>query len=116
MYLKAITKASKGIQPLLMVSGMRLKQAQLLEKICTALEITEEELQAAKQSFLSSLRGVHDSPGSIESYYSTTALSGLGMTPAEYIRAVEQVNAEEVAALFKTVKLHTVYFLKGVQA
>ena len=97
------------------VEQVREEILRQLEAICQG-DFTEEELHAAKQAICTSLQTTHDSTGSIESYYSTTALSGLGMTPAEYIRAVEQVSAEEVAALFKTVKLHTVYFLKGVQA
>ena len=84
-----------------------------LQAVCQG-DFTEEELHAAKQAICTSLQTTHDSTGSIESYYSTTALSGLGMTPTEYIRAVEQVSREQVAELAKTVTLHTVYFLKGV--
>ncbi len=83
--------------------------------ICQKGEFTEAQLNGAKQAVISSLRGVHDSPGAIESYYATAALSGLGMTPAEYKAAVEQVTAAQVAAAAATVKLHTDYFLKGVQ-
>lgn len=82
---------------------------------CVNEDITDEELEAAKQAILSSLRGTHDSPGAIESYYSTAALSGLAMTPAEYMCAVEQVTREQVAQAAATLQLHTVYFLKGVQ-
>ena len=85
-----------------------------LQSVCDG-EFTSEELHAAKQAICTSLQTTHDSTGSIESYYSTTALSGLGMDPEAYIRAVEQVSKEEVAELAKTIKLHTVYFLKGVQ-
>ena len=85
-----------------------------LEAVCNG-EFTEEELHAAKQAICTSLQTTHDSTGSIESYYSTTALSGLGMDPETYIKAVEQVGREDVAALAKTIKLHTLYFLKGVQ-
>lgn len=97
------------------------KEAQVKEEILRQLQaicdedFTEEELNAAKQAICTSLQTTHDSTGSIESYYSTTAMSGLGMTPEVYIRAVEQVTKQEVAALAKTVKLHTVYFLKGVR-
>lgn len=82
---------------------------------CQAGDITLAELTAAKESLCSSLRGVHDSPGGIENYYATAALSGLAMTPAEYIQAVQQVDAQQVAQAAKTLTLHTVYFLKGVQ-
>ena len=97
------------------------KKTPVLEKIqslladCAGGRITEEELTAAKQAVLSSLRGIHDSPSGIESYYSTAALSGLGKTPEEYMQAVEQVTAAQVAEAAATVQLHTVYFLKGVQ-
>ena len=80
---------------------------------CKAGDITEEELCAAKAAILSSLRATHDSPGSIESYYATAALSGMGMTPDVYMNAVEQVNLEAVVAAAKTVQLHSTYFLKG---
>lgn len=82
---------------------------------CVNGDISNEELEAARQAVLSGLRGVHDSPGAIESYYSTAALSGLAMDPAAYMRAVEQVSKEQVAQAAATLKLHTVYFLKGVQ-
>ena len=109
---KGILSVSAGIdcQKKEQVKEEILHQLQL---VCDG-EFTEEELHAAKQAICTSLQTTHDSTGSIESYYSTTALSGLGMTPAEYIRAVEQVSREQVAELAKTVTLHTVYFLKGV--
>ena len=84
-------------------------------EICQKGEFTDAQLNGAKQAVISSLRGVHDTPGAIESYYATAALSGLSMTPAEYKAAVEQVTARQVADAAKTVKLHTDYFLKGVQ-
>jgi predicted Zn-dependent peptidase len=84
-------------------------------RICQKGEFTQEQLDAAKQAVISSLQGVHDSPGSIESYYATSALSGLNMDPAQYKAAVEQVTAAQVTAAAQTLQLHTDYFLKGVQ-
>ena len=80
---------------------------------CKAGEISREELAAAKEAVLSSLRATHDAPGSIESFYATAALSGLGMTTTEYMAAVEKVTLEQVVAAANTVQLHTTYFLKG---
>lgn len=80
---------------------------------CRRGQITAEELTSAKQTVCNSLRGVHDAPGAIENYYATGALSGLGMAPAEYIRRVEQVTAEQVAKAAQSLELNTVYFLKG---
>lgn len=80
---------------------------------CQKGDFTALELESARQSLISGLRATHDSPGAIEGYYSTAALSGLAMTPEEYIRAVASVTAEQAAAAAKTLRLHTVYFLKG---
>ena len=83
---------------------------------CCRGEITQEELTAAKEALLSSLRGVHDSPGAIESYYSTHQLSGSFRSPQQYMEGIQAVTMEAVVAAAKTVQLHTTYFLKGVQS
>jgi len=82
-------------------------------KACQQGQISEEELTAAKEAVLSSLRATHDSPGAIEGYYATAALSGMGMTPGQYMAAVEDVTREQVVAAAGTVTLHSTYFLKG---
>ena len=80
---------------------------------CRKGQITREELCAAKEALLSSLRGIHDSPGAIENYYASAALSGLGWTPAEYMERIAAVTAEQVAEAAKKLTLHTTYILKG---
>ena len=80
---------------------------------CQAGDITDEELTAARQAILSSLRPTHDSPGAIEGYYATAALSGMKMTPEEYMAAIEAVTKEQVVAAANSLQLHTTYFLKG---
>ena len=82
-------------------------------KACQEGDITDDELTAARQAILSSLRATHDSPGAIEGYYATAALSGMGMTPAQYMEAVEAVTKEQVVAAANSLQLHTTYFLKG---
>ena len=77
-------------------------------------DITDEELLSAKEALLSSLRGTHDSPGAIEGYYATAALSGLKLTPETYMEKVHTVTKEQVAEAAKQLQLHTTYFLKGV--
>ena len=87
-----------------------LRQLQLCRDGC----ISDEELEGAKQAMLSGLRATHDSPGSIENYYASAALSGLRLTPRQYMEAVERCTAEQVAQAAKTLTLHSVFFLKGV--
>ena len=75
--------------------------------------ITENELNAAREALLSNLRSTHDSPGAIESYYASAAISGIGMTPAVFMERIRAVTAADVSAAAKTLQLCTVYFLKG---
>ena len=90
-------------------------QMQILEQLkdCQNGKITRQELTAAKQAILSSLRGIHDSAGNIEGFYATSALSGQRMLPEEYCRAIEAVTVEQVAEAAQTLTLHTVFFLRG---
>ena len=82
---------------------------------CRNGDITDEEMAAAREAVLSALRATHDSPGAIESYYSTAALSGTGMTPEVYAQAIRAVTREQVAAAARSLRLHTTYILKGAE-
>ena len=82
---------------------------------CKAGDITEAELEAARQAMYSSIRNIHDTPGAIEGFYGSAALSGMALSPEEYRSAVEATTVADVAAAARTVELHTVYFLKGVR-
>jgi predicted Zn-dependent peptidase len=78
--------------------------------------ITEAELTAAKEAILSALRGVYDSPGSIESYEFVMAVGRSPLTPEEYRRRIQAVTLEQVSEAARTLTLHTTYLLKGVEA
>ena len=82
-------------------------------EICKDGGITAQELNSAKEALLSSLRSTLDSPGAIEGYYATAALSGLIFSHSAYMEAVEAATIEEVVACANTLQLHTTYFLKG---
>ena len=86
-----------------------LRQLELMQQG----EITEEEMKAAKQALYSGLRAVADSPGSLESYYSTSCLSGLNLDANQYILAVSKVTAQQVMEAARTLQLNSSYFLKG---
>ncbi len=86
-----------------------LRQLQL----CADGEITLDELISAKQTILSGLRSVYDSPGSIEGFFSTAAITGLGRTPEIYAKEIEAVTVSDVAAAAATIQYHSTFFLKG---
>ena len=83
---------------------------------CREGVITKEEMAAAKEAVLSALRTVHDSPGAIEGYYATAALSGAPMSPADYARSVAKVSAEDVVRVAKMLNYHSGFLLKGVES
>ena len=108
---KGIVTVSAGID---CDKDAQVRQEVLLQlQACQEGNFTQEELSAAKQALLSQLRSTHDSPGAIEGYYATSALSGLPLSPEDYAKAVEAATPEDVAAAAKTIQLHTVYFLRG---
>ena len=96
------------------------KEAAVRQEIAHQLQrckdgfITDEELEAAKQTILSGLRAVYDSPGAIEGYFSTAAISGMGRTPENHAEAIRAVTRADAAAAAATVTPHSTFFLKGV--
>ncbi len=84
-----------------------------LDAICRG-EITETEMESARQTLLSALQSVNDTPGNIEGYYAVRELTGSLVSREEYMEKVKNCTAMEVAEAAKTLKKHTVFFLKGV--
>ena len=108
---KGIVTVSAGIDCAMDAAVRQEIMGQL--SACQAGDFSQEELSAAKQALLSQLQSTHDSPGAIEGYYATAAISGLPLTPDAYAQAVEQATAEDVARAAQSLALHTVYFLRG---
>lgn len=109
---KGILTVSAGIDSHMDGTVRREVLAQL--EACQKGNISNEELTAAKEALRSSLLATHDSPGAIENYYASAALSGLAMNPQQYMRRLESTTLEEICEAARTLKLNSVYFLKGV--
>ena len=109
---KGIVTVSAGID----FDKEELTRAEILRQLeaCRQGEISELELRSAKEAVLSSLRATHDSPGAIEGFYATAAISGMPWDIPEYVDRVQAVTAGDVARAAQTVKLHTVFLLRGV--
>lgn len=113
--------ATKGI--FTVSAGIDFEQeAETRQEIFRQLEdcqqggITEEELTAAKEAICSGLRSVMDSPGAIENYYSTLALSGRDLDREAYLHTIERLTLAEVTAAANSLQYHSGIFLKGVEA
>lgn len=111
---KGIVTVSAGID----AQQEETVRAEILRQLdaCRQGDITEEELAAAQEAVLSGLRTVFDSPGAIEGYHSTAALSGLCLSLEEYRQKIADATLDDVIAAAKTVELHSSFFLKGVGA
>ena len=109
---KGIFTVSSGIDE----EHYEVAKAEILRQLalCAEGDISDAELSAAKSAIISSLRATPDSPGSLEGYYATAALSGMNMDIPDYIAAVEAVTVADAARCAGTIQLHTVAFLKGV--
>ena len=110
----------KGI--LTVSAGMDTNMADTVEnevlhqlELCRQGDITEEELDAAKQALLSSLQSLYDSPGSIENYFAVAALSGQTVTVEQYGQQIRAVTVPKLVELAGKLQLHSVFLLKGVQ-
>ena len=109
---KGIVTVSAGIDR----EKENITREQILEQLeaCKTGNITDEELNAAKESLLSGLRTVHDSPGAIESYYASAALSAMPISLPQYREAVSQLTVADVAKAAQRLQLHSEFFLEGV--
>lgn len=110
--------AAKGV--LLISAGIDAAQRETAEaeilrqmQLVQAGDISEGELRSAKESLLSSLRSLQDSPSAMENFFSACYIEGLEADVAKRMAAIAKVNAEDVAAAFRTLERHTTYFLKG---
>jgi len=83
---------------------------------CRRGEISESELQSAREELRSGLLATHDSPGAIESYYATAALSGFSLDPEAYMARLETVTTQQLRRLAQGLKLSAVFFLRGVDS
>ena len=108
---KGIVTVNAGIDTAQEQAATEAIFAQL--EACKEMKITDEELAAAKESLLSGLRSIYDSPGAMEAYFSTAAVSGLLRSPEAYADEIRAVTREAVAQAAKTVTHHSTFFLKG---
>ena len=109
---KGILTVNAGIDSSKEQEVLQAIHAQL--QACQAGQISDTELAAAKQSIISGLRAVYDSPGAIENFFSTGAISGLNRTPEVYSDQIRAVTTADVVAAANTVTYHSTFFLKGV--
>ncbi len=108
---KGIFTVSSGIDE----TNFDTAKAEILRQLqlCAQGDITAEELQAAKEGICSSLRSIPDTTGAMEGFYGTASIGGMPYDLPEYLQAIQAVTVEDVTRVAQSLRLHTVYFLKG---
>jgi predicted Zn-dependent peptidase len=86
-----------------------------LLRLCREGEISQEELDTAKKTIITDIKSMTDSARTMDAYWLRQTLSGLDYGPDIYAALVEEVTKEDVIKIANSVKLDTVYFLKGLE-
>lgn len=79
-------------------------------------DLEDWELEGARSTLLNAYASMGDSQGKLENFYLGQAATGQTETPEELAKQVRDVTPERIFRAMETVKLDTVYFLKGKEA
>ena len=79
-------------------------------------DLEDWELEGARSTLLNAYASMDDSQGKLENFYLGQAATGQSETPEELAEQVCQVTEERVRAAMETVRLDTVYFLRGEES
>ena len=84
-------------------------------ELCRQGEISAEELSNAEKSVITDLNSLMDGQMQLENYYLGQALDSFPCAPDMLASLVSEVSVEEVAAVAKSVRLDSVYFLENAE-
>ena len=107
---KGLLSVSSGIQ----LSNLDAAKAEIfaqLDAVCRG-DFSEDDLRTAKAGVISDLRSIPDSQGALESFYLSQAVVGADYSPTDLAELVNEVTAEQVVAIAKSVECDQIYLLK----
>ena len=120
-YASSLYHRQKGL--ITVSSGIEFQNYQkAYDEIMAQLEAVQKgqledwELEGARSTLLNSYATIGDSQGKLENFYLGQAATGRSETPEELAQAVSDMTAERICHAMETVRLDTVYFLKGKEA
>lgn len=120
-YASSLYHRQKGI--LTVSSGIEFENfQQAYDEILTQLdavrkgELEDWELEGAKSTLLNAYASMGDSQGKLENFFLGQAATGHSETPEILARQVREVTPERIFSAMETVRLDTVYFLRGKEA
>ena len=107
---KGLLLVSSGIQ----LSNLDAAKAEIfaqLDAVCRG-DFSEEDLLTAKAGVISDLHSIPDSQGALESFYLSQAVVGADYSPTDLAELVNEVTAEQVSAIAKSVECDQIFLLK----
>ena len=120
-YASSLYHRQKGL--ITVSSGIEFENFQkACDEILAQLEAVQKgdledwELEGAKSTLLNAYASMGDSQGKLENFYLGQAATGQSETPEMLARQVQEVTPERIFQAMETVKLDTVYFLRGKEA
>ena len=116
-YASSIIDIRKGL--LLVSSGIQLSNLDAakseifaqLDAVCRG-DFSEDDLCTARAGVISDLRSIPDSQGALESFYLSQAVVGADYSPTDLAELVNEVTAEQVSAIAKSVECDQIFLLK----
>lgn len=76
-------------------------------------KFNEDDINNAKNIIISTVDGIEDSQDSEISYYFSQELTSKFVSIEDYIKNINKVTKQDVAAIAKKIKINTIYFLKN---
>lgn len=76
-------------------------------------EFNEEDINNAKRTIISMIKGIKDDQSTEIAYYFGQEVSGHNITIEEYEEKIRNVKKEDIIKIAKNTKLNTVYFLRN---
>ena len=107
---KGLLLVSSGIQ----LSNLDAAKAEIfaqLDAVCRG-DFSEDDLRTARTGVISDLRSIPDSQGALESFYLSQAVVGADYSPTDLAELVNEVTAEQVSAIAKSVECDQIFLLK----
>ena len=116
-YASSIIDIRKGL--LLVSSGIQLSNLDAakseifaqLDAVCRG-DFSEDDLCTARAGVISDLRSIPDSQAALESFYLSQAVVGADYSPTALAELVNEVTAEQVSAIAKSVECDQIFLLK----
>ena len=111
----AVSALKELLLPLATVLTPNIPEAEILSQLykCQTGDFSDDELEWARRSVVSTLRTTLDNQSRLEDYWLGQGAAGLTEGPDELAERVEAVTRAQVVEAAQDLTLDTVYFLKG---